>query len=90
LIELPIDKKAFNAIHMVCAYFNSSPIANRKKTLKITIVQQINVSTLVFIIDVITLTLGLRLKQGLTRVRAKKEAQESHLMPPGMQKSVRE
>jgi hypothetical protein len=31
---------------------------------------------------VTTLTLGLRPRQGLTRVRAKKEARESHFMLP--------
>jgi hypothetical protein len=39
---------------------------------------------------VITLALGLQPKQGFARVRAKKEARESHLMLPGMQKNVRE
>jgi hypothetical protein len=37
-----------------------------------------------------TLALGPRLKQRLTRLRTKKEAEESHLMPPGVQKNVRE
>jgi hypothetical protein len=39
---------------------------------------------------VVTLALGLRPKQGLARVRAKKKAQESHFMLPGVQESVRE
>jgi hypothetical protein len=39
---------------------------------------------------VVVLTLGSQPKQGLTRMRAKREARESHLMLPGMQKSVRE
>jgi len=39
---------------------------------------------------VTTLTLSLRLKQGLAKVRAKYEAQESHFMFPGVQESVRE
>jgi hypothetical protein len=39
---------------------------------------------------VATLTLGSRPKQGLVRVRAKKEARESHLMLLGVQKSVKE
>jgi hypothetical protein len=39
---------------------------------------------------VITLTLGLQHRQGLTKVRAKNEAWESHFMLSGMQKSVRE
>jgi hypothetical protein len=38
---------------------------------------------------VTTLTLGSRPKQGLARVRAKREAWESHLMLLGVQKSVR-
>jgi len=37
---------------------------------------------------VVTLTLGSRPRQGLVRVHAKREAQESHL--PGVQESVRE
>ncbi len=41
-------------------------------------------------ICVVTLALGLRPRQGLTKVRAKREAWESHLMLPGVQKSVRE
>ncbi len=41
-------------------------------------------------LDVTTLTLGLRPRQRLARVRAKKEAQESYLMLSGVQKSVRE
>jgi hypothetical protein len=40
--------------------------------------------------SVTTLTLGSRSKQALARLWAKKEAQESHLMLPGVQKSVRE
>jgi hypothetical protein len=39
---------------------------------------------------VVTLTLGLRSKQGLARLRANREARESHFMLPKMQKSVRE
>ncbi len=39
---------------------------------------------------VATLTLGLQPKQGLGRVRAKREAQESHLMLSGMKESVKE
>ncbi len=41
-------------------------------------------------LDVITLTLGSRLRQRLAKVRAKREARESHFMLPGVQKSVRE
>jgi hypothetical protein len=37
---------------------------------------------------VATLTLGSRPRQGLARVRVKKEAWESHFMLLGMQKSV--
>ncbi len=40
--------------------------------------------------SVTTLALGSRPKQGLTKARAKREAQESHFMLPKMQKSVRE
>ncbi len=40
--------------------------------------------------DVITLTLGSRLKQGLARVRDKREAKEAHIILPGVQESVRE
>jgi hypothetical protein len=39
---------------------------------------------------VATLTLGLRPRQELARVRAKKETQESHLMLSGVQENVRE
>jgi hypothetical protein len=39
---------------------------------------------------VATLASGLRPKQGFARVWAKKEAQESHLILPGMYESVRE
>jgi hypothetical protein len=39
---------------------------------------------------VTTLALGSWPRQGLTRVKAKKETQESHLMLPGVQESVRE
>jgi hypothetical protein len=39
---------------------------------------------------VITLTLDSRPRQGLAKVRAKSEAQESHFMLLGMQESVRE
>jgi hypothetical protein len=38
---------------------------------------------------VTTLALGSQLKQGLARARAKKEAQESHLMLPGVWESVK-
>jgi len=40
--------------------------------------------------SVATLVLGSRPKQGLTRVRVKKEAQGSHLMFLGVQKNVKE
>ncbi len=40
--------------------------------------------------NVITLALGLQPRQGLARLRAKKEVRESHQMLLGMQKSVRE
>jgi hypothetical protein len=39
---------------------------------------------------VITLTLGLRPRQGLARMRDKKEAREVHLIVSGVQESVRE
>jgi hypothetical protein len=39
---------------------------------------------------VATLALGLQSRQGLARVRAKREAWESHLMLPGVQKNVSE
>jgi hypothetical protein len=39
---------------------------------------------------VATLALGLQQRQGLARVWAKREAWESHLMLPRLQKSVRE
>jgi hypothetical protein len=42
------------------------------------------------IIIVITLTLGSWPRQGLARLRAKREARESHIMLLGVQKSVRE
>ncbi len=41
-------------------------------------------------ICVTTLALGSRLRQGLARVRAKREARESHLMLLGVQESVKE
>jgi hypothetical protein len=41
-------------------------------------------------IDVATLALGLRPKQGLAKARAKKEARESHFILPRVQESVRE
>jgi hypothetical protein len=41
-------------------------------------------------LNVTTLALNSWLKQGLARVRAKKEARESHLMLSGMQKNVKE
>jgi hypothetical protein len=37
-----------------------------------------------------TLALGSQPRQGLVRVRAKREAREAHFMFPGVQKSVRE
>jgi len=37
-----------------------------------------------------TLALGLRPRQGLVRLRAKREARGSHFMFPGVQKNVRE
>jgi len=40
-------------------------------------------------IDVATLALGLRPRQGLARLWGKREARGSHLMLPGMQKSVK-
>jgi hypothetical protein len=40
--------------------------------------------------DVTTLTLGSRPKQGLTKVRAKNEAQELYFMFLGVQESVKE
>jgi hypothetical protein len=40
--------------------------------------------------DVTTLALGSQPRQGLTRVWAKREARESHLMLPRVQKNVRE
>jgi hypothetical protein len=40
--------------------------------------------------SVATLTLGSQPKQRFARLRAKREAQESHLMFPGVKKSVRE
>jgi hypothetical protein len=41
-------------------------------------------------IVVVTLALGLRPRQGLARVQAKREAWESHFMLSGVQKIVRE
>jgi hypothetical protein len=41
-------------------------------------------------LDVTTLALGLRSKQGLAKVWAKCESRESHFMLLGMQESVRE
>ncbi len=41
-------------------------------------------------LNVATLALGLRSKQGVAKLRAKKEAQESCCMFPGVQESVRE
>ncbi len=41
-------------------------------------------------IIIATLALGLRPKQRLTRVRAKRKTRESHFMPSGAQKNVRE
>ncbi len=43
-----------------------------------------------FITCVTTLALGLQLRQRLAKVRAKREAHESHLMFPGVYESVRE
>ncbi len=40
--------------------------------------------------NVMALALGSRPMQGLARMRAKREDQESHLMLPGVQKNVRE
>jgi len=40
--------------------------------------------------SVTTLALGLQPRQGLARVWDKREAQEAHLILPGMQKSVKE
>jgi hypothetical protein len=40
-------------------------------------------------VRVATLTLGSRPKQGLIRLGAKKEARESHLVLPGVQKNVK-
>ncbi len=40
--------------------------------------------------DVATLTLGSRPRQGLVKVRAKNEAQESHFMLSGVWENVRE
>jgi hypothetical protein len=42
------------------------------------------------VIVVLTLALGLRPKQGLARVRDKREAREKHLLLLGVQGSVRE
>jgi hypothetical protein len=42
------------------------------------------------IITIVTLTLGSRPKQGLTKVRAKYEARESHFIFLGVQGSARE
>jgi hypothetical protein len=41
-------------------------------------------------ISVTALALGSRLRQGLARMQAKKEAQESHFMLLGVRKSARE
>ncbi len=43
-----------------------------------------------WLIIVATLALGLQPRQGLARVRAKREARESHFMFSGVQKSVKE
>jgi hypothetical protein len=43
-----------------------------------------------FIGIVVTLALGLQPRSGFARVRAKREARESHFMLPRVQKSVRE
>jgi hypothetical protein len=45
---------------------------------------------ILWICCVTTLTLGLRPRQGLARLQAKREAWESYFMLPGVQKSVRE
>jgi len=42
------------------------------------------------IIIIATLALGSQPRQGLVKVRAKREARESHFMLPGVQESVRE
>jgi len=52
------------------------------KTIKVTIWGFTNI--------VATLALGSRPRQGLARLQAKKEAQESHIMLPGVWESVRE
>jgi hypothetical protein len=39
---------------------------------------------------IVTLALGSRPRQRFARTRAKREAQESHLVFPGVQKNVRE
>jgi hypothetical protein len=43
-----------------------------------------------FTLVVVTLALGSQPKQGLTKVRAKNEAQESHFMPSEMWEGVKE
>jgi hypothetical protein len=48
------------------------------------------VAKILCMVVVATLTLGSWPKQGLARLRAKKEARESHLMLSGVQKSVKE
>jgi hypothetical protein len=40
--------------------------------------------------NVATLALGSRPRQGLVKMQAKNEAQESHFMLPGVRESVRE
>jgi hypothetical protein len=42
------------------------------------------------LLNVATLALSSRLKQGLVRVWDKRKAQESHFMLPGVQKNVKE
>jgi hypothetical protein len=45
----------------------------------------LKVSAIPFYVSIVaTLTLGSQPRQGLARVRAKREAQESHLMLPGV------
>jgi hypothetical protein len=41
-------------------------------------------------VNVVTLALGLRHRQGFTKVRAKSEAQGSHFMVSAVQESVKE
>ncbi len=52
--------------------------------------QQLMLDAIKQIVVVTTLDLGSRPKQGLTRLEAKREAREPHLMFPGVQKNVKE